>query len=323
MAEIAVSVQNLTKDFPRVRALDNVSFDVPRGALYGLLGPNGAGKTTLFSIAANFLFPSAGEIEVLGVNVRQISQLRGRYSMLPQDALFQANVPVIEQMITFCQLHGQNRKEAEEAADKALALVGLTDARKRAARTLSHGMTKRMALAQAFLGDPEVVFLDEPTSGLDPQNAANVRQLIRQMAGSRTVLISSHNLHEIQELCSHCAILDVGHLVSAGTMKELLGSDYLVRISFSKPHTPALLTALRGLANVREVDTPGPDQLELTLEVARSDGAKGQERDAVMRSVLQTLLTMDFVPRSLNPGAHLEQKFLEMTGGEGDDLGST
>src|SRR5436190_15325021 len=177
-SDSVVSVHRLTKHFGRVHALEDVSFDVPQGSLFGLLGPNGAGKTTLFSIAANFLFPTSGNIEVLGTNVRQISKLRGRYSMLPQDALFQSNVPVLEQMITFCQLHGQNRKEAEEAADKALALVGLTDARKRAARTLSHGMTKRMALAQAFLGDPEVVFLDEPTSGLDPQNASNVRELI-------------------------------------------------------------------------------------------------------------------------------------------------
>lgn len=317
-ADMAVSVRELTKDFGRVRALNNVSFDVPKGSLYGLLGPNGAGKTTLFSIAANFLFPTAGGIEVLGVDVRKISQLRGRYSMLPQDALFQSNVPVIEQMITFCQLHGQNRREAEEAADKALELVGLTDARARAARTLSHGMTKRMALAQAFLGDTEVVFLDEPTSGLDPQNAANVRQMVRQRAGAKTVLISSHNLNEIQEMCSHCAIIDKGKLVSAGPMKDLLGTDYLVRISLNKPHTPALLTALKGIAHVRGVETPTADQVELTLDVS-----KGQEKDNVMQNILATLTANGYVPRTINEGARLEQKFLQMTGGEGDDLGST
>jgi ABC-2 type transport system ATP-binding protein len=318
MSDQAVSVRNLSKHFGRVRALDDVSFTVPRGSLFGLLGPNGAGKTTLFSIAANFLFPTNGSIEVLDVNVQQISKLRGRYSMLPQDALFQANVPVLEQMITFCQLHGQNRKDAEEAADKALALVDLMDARKRAARTLSHGMTKRMALAQAFLGEPEVVFLDEPTSGLDPQNAANIRNLIRRMAGSRTIMISSHNLHEVQEMCSHCAIIDKGKLVSSGTMKDLLGSDYLVRISFNKPHTPALLTALQKIAHVRGVETPGVDQVELTLDVS-----KGQEKDNVMQTILGTLSANGFVPRTINEGAKLEQKFLQMTGGEGDDLGST
>lgn len=316
--DVVVSVRQLTKEFKRVRALDRVSFDVPRGSLFGLLGPNGAGKTTLFSIAANFLFPTGGGIEVLGTDVRQISQLRGKFSMLPQDALFQANIPIVEQLVTFCRLHGETQVEAVQAAERALDLVDLGKAMNRVARTLSHGMAKRLALAQAFLGDPEVVFLDEPTSGLDPQNAANIRELIRRMAGSRTVLISSHNLTEIQEMCSHCAILDKGKLVSAGTMKELLGSDYLVRITFNKPHSPMLLSAVQGLNHVRAVDTPGPDSLELTLDVSQ-----GQEKDAVMQAILQTLTAHGYVPRTLNEGAKLEQKFLEMTGGQGDDLGST
>src|SRR5579872_3149980 len=108
----AVAVERLTKRFGRLAALDEVSFEVPAGSLFGLLGPNGAGKTTLFSIAANFLQASEGAVRVLGVDVREISKLRGKFSMLPQDALFERNVPVLEQMITFCRLNGESKEAA-------------------------------------------------------------------------------------------------------------------------------------------------------------------------------------------------------------------
>lgn len=315
----AVSVKGLTKVFSgRVRALDDVTFDVPRASLFGLLGPNGAGKTTLFSIAANFLQPTAGDVEVLGVNVKEISRLRGKFSMLPQDALFERNVPIMEQIVTFCLLNGQSREEAKHSAEQALALVGLSDAMNRAAGALSHGMTKRMALAQAFLGEPDVVLLDEPTSGLDPQNASKIRRIIKDMAATRTVVISSHNLHEIQEICTHCAILDNGKIVSHGKMSEILGAEETVQITFGQPASQELLDKLAEVKCVTFVTQPAPQQVKLQLDL--SDGTK---RDEVVGEVLKASSALGFIPRTISEGSQLEERFLEITGGEGDMLGST
>ncbi|MCH8829812.1 MAG: ABC transporter ATP-binding protein [Planctomycetes bacterium] len=321
MAEnIAVSVRGLTKQFgSQVTALYRVSFDAPEKSLFGLLGPNGAGKTTLFSIAANFLQATEGYIEVLGINVLEISRLRGRFAMLPQDAQFDRNVPIVEQMITFCRLNGETRYEAQQSADEALDIVGLTEAGKRAARTLSHGMTKRLALAQAFLGDPDVVFLDEPTSGLDPQNAASIRALIREMAGKRTVVISSHNLAEIQQMCSHCAILHEGEIVSCGEMSELLGTEHTIRITFGKSVSPQLIVSVQDLPGVSAVEQPASDEMHIHLLTSDSS-----PKETVVESILSAAASQGYVPRTINEGSRLEERFLEMTGGgTGDNLGST
>jgi len=315
----AVSVKGLTKVFGRrVTALDNVSFDVPRASLFGLLGPNGAGKTTLFSVAANFLQATAGEVFVLGINVKEISRLRGKFSMLPQDALFERNVPVIEQMITFCLLNGQTRDEATQSAAAALEIVGLKEAMDRAAGALSHGMTKRLALAQAFLGTPEVVLLDEPTSGLDPQNAANIRKIIKKMSATRTVVISSHNLHEIQEICSHCAILDKGKIVACGPMSEILGAEETVQITYSKEITVELIERVCTAKSVALADQSAARQLRLQIDLA-----DGTTRDDVIGEVLRLSAELGFVPRTISEGSRLEDRFLEITGGTGDSLGST
>ncbi len=127
----AVKVTNLTKKFARQVALDGVNLEIPQNSLYGLLGPNGAGKTTLFSIAAGFLKPTDGTIEVLGVDVSRISHLRGKLAMLPQDAAFQGSIPVLEQLIMFSRLNGLDQAAARSAAEKALEMVGLPEVAKK------------------------------------------------------------------------------------------------------------------------------------------------------------------------------------------------
>ena len=204
----AVHIEGITKTFGKQKALDSVSFDIPAGSVFGLLGPNGAGKTTLFSIIANFLKADSGKIEVLGIDVANIGSLQGRLSILPQDALFQSNVPVREQLEFFGLLSGMSKQQAADETTRVLTMVQLMDAQKKNARALSHGMTKRLGIAQAFMGKPEVIVLDEPTAGLDPVNAAGVRRLINDIKtkANATLIISSHNLAEIQEMCAAVAI---------------------------------------------------------------------------------------------------------------------
>ncbi len=317
--DVAVSVRNLSKEFPRVLALDDVSFDIPSGALFGLLGPNGAGKTTLFSVAAGFLSATKGSVEVLGIDVREISRLQGRFTMLPQDAAFQGGIPVIDQLTMFARLSGASEEEAMRMSQDALELVGLGKVSKKSARTLSHGMLKRVALCQAFLGNPEVILLDEPTSGLDPETARHVRDLILNMRENRTVVISSHNLREIQDLCDHAAILNEGRLEVSTTMAELTSANFLLRVTLSSPLTSEAEAAIRGLEGVASVERTGAT--EFNVEMGLTDPS---QRDEALKRIQRLLLVdFDLAVRSIHEGASLEARFLELTGGTYDGASST
>ena len=309
---VGVSFRNVAKSFGSIQALKGVSFDVPQQSIYGLLGPNGAGKTTLFSIAAHFLMPNAGSIEVLGVDVRRISELQGRLTILPQDALFQRNVPIVEQLAFFRMLDGRTRKDAEADASRTLEQVGLGEYIHRRVHALSHGMIKRLGLAQAFLGEPEVVLLDEPTSGLDPANSRQIRDLIRQLHERRaTVVVSSHNLAEVQDLCDHIAILDEGHLVTCASVEEITRSGRKVDLRLSRPLDEAEIEGLRRVAGVATCEPRGGDgRYTVSLDLSGGD----LDMDGVTAALLRALLDLGVTPREVSEGSSLEDIFLKLTG---------
>jgi ABC-2 type transport system ATP-binding protein len=306
----AVRIQNVSKRFGDIQALIDVGFDVPPHSIFGLLGPNGAGKTTLFSIVANFLKADSGAIEVLGRSTRRISELQGRLTILPQDAAFQRSTPILQQLVFFRMLDGQDRATAEQEVNRTLELVGLDDYAKRGARALSHGMMKRLGVAQAFLGTPEVILLDEPTSGLDPANARQIRDLILELRERTTIVISSHNLAEIQDLCDHVAILDKGRVVACGSVAELTSSSRELDLRLSRRLGEDELARLSSLDVVASVDGhAAPDY------AVRLDLDEDRDWDDAVASVLRTLLDLGTVPRRFYEGQSLEQHFLAVTGG--------
>ena len=314
----AVSIRGLSKRFGRTQALREVSFEVPSHSIFGLLGPNGAGKTTLFSLTANFLRADAGTVEVLGIDTRQISRLQGRLTILPQDAQFQRNVPILDQLVFFRRLAGRTKSQAQEEVLHTLDLVGLQAVARRRVGSLSHGMVKRLGVAQAFLGHPEVILLDEPTAGLDPANARQIRDLVRQLQQSTTILVSSHNLGEVQELCDHVAILDHGRLVLAGSVAEITRSRRECQLGLSRPLQEVerqRLTALRGVRDVEPVSTSATAVTAADYLVILDLSAAGLDQDAVVSALLKTVLDMGIAPRKLMEGHSLESQFLEVTGG--------
>ncbi len=317
----AVSIKGLSKRFGRIQALSDVSFEVPSRSIFGLLGPNGAGKTTLFSVTANFLKANAGTVEVLGIDTRYISRLQGRLSILPQDAQFQRNVPILDQLVFFRLLAGRTKQQAQEEVMHTLDMVGLQAVAKRRVTSLSHGMIKRLGVAQAFLGHPEVILLDEPTAGLDPANARQVRDLIKRLQESATIMVSSHNLGEIQELCDHVAILDHGRLVLAGSVDEITRSHRECHLGLSRPLQDGELQRLGAIPGVVSIEPASAATGNLNHEARSAEylvkldlSADGLCQDAVIAGLLRTALDMGITPRKLTEGRSLETQFLEVTG---------
>ncbi|MCD4653770.1 ABC transporter ATP-binding protein, partial [bacterium] len=174
----ALEISNLKKKYRKQVALKDLNLRVPRGAIMGLIGPNGAGKTTAFAIIAGLLRSDGGTINVLGQGTYNPVKHKGQLALLPQDAMIPGHSRVRETLVHFGQLQGLEHKAALFDADKTLEWVDLSDRANSAVSTLSHGMIRRISVAQAFIGVPELVLLDEPTSGLDPQQVVRVRDMI-------------------------------------------------------------------------------------------------------------------------------------------------
>jgi ABC-2 type transport system ATP-binding protein len=304
-----VSVRGLTKRYGAKLAVDGLDLDVPKGAVFGLLGPNGAGKSTTFGILCGWLRASAGEASVLGVPCGKLHQLRGRVAALPQDARFPARVPVRRQLIHYARLNGLSAPEAARTTDESLARVAMSEAANLRGFELSHGMLKRVALAQALVGAPEIVFLDEPTAGLDPKSAFAIKQLIGSLAPACSVVVSSHNLAELQEICTHGAILDHGKLVQAGTIETLTRrhAEIAVELRAGAPIPESELRTRFG-ADAIEVTTQ-PERP--TLLRIRFEG----DRDPadVIRDALELLLQHRAPILGVQRGTSLERAFLDAT----------
>ncbi|MBI5545858.1 MAG: ABC transporter ATP-binding protein, partial [Deltaproteobacteria bacterium] len=181
--EPAIALEGVTRRYGALVAVNEVSLLIPRGAVYGLIGPNGAGKTTTFSMICGYLKPDAGAVRVLGHRAGDLGALKGRLGALPQDASLPANDLVGNALVFYARLLGMPKPQAIRAVQEGLERVGLSQWWRVRCGALSHGMAKRVGLAQAFLGSPEVVLLDEPTAGLDPKSAFHLREYIKQQRG--------------------------------------------------------------------------------------------------------------------------------------------
>jgi ABC-2 type transport system ATP-binding protein len=291
-----------------------VSLTIEMGSVYGLVGPNGAGKTTTFSMMAGFLRPTEGSLEVLGFAPTAVDDLRARVGVLPQDALLPASDEVGELLVHFARLQDVPRSKAIETARRALGEVQGGDWWKQRCGSLSHGMAKRVALAQAFLGDPDVVLLDEPTAGLDPRVAWEVRRFIKAKRGRSTIVVSSHNLQELEEICDAAAILDRGRVVAAGRMAELTASNDEVRVKVArgtKRGTGPGSVPMQGLRELPTVKTVEFDDEEFEI-VVRFE-RKQADAETVIGEVLSTLLGNQVRISGVTKGRGLEQRVMDLT----------
>jgi ABC-type multidrug transport system ATPase subunit len=299
-----VSVRGLHKRYGSTVAVESVDFDVPRGAVFGLLGPNGAGKSTTLGVLCGWLRASQGSASILGRPCHALYSLRGRVASLPQDASFPPQIAVGEQLAHFARLQGITGPAARKEAERALDLVDLLEAAPLRGIELSHGMLKRVGLAQALMGSPEVIILDEPTAGLDPKNSRRIKDLVASLAPERTVLVSSHNLADIQEICSHGLILDHGRVVALGDIAALTRRGAEINIEFE---------AGAALPSEALVTRFGREQLELGDGNLRIRFTSEDETAEVIADALRLLLDAGTPILGVSRGTSLEKTFLEIT----------
>jgi ABC-type multidrug transport system ATPase subunit len=314
MRGCAVRVERVTKRFGAKTAVDGVTFAIDEGSVHGLIGPNGAGKTTIFSMLAGYLEPGEGVVEVLGLAPKSVDRLRARLGVLPQDALLPPGDTVGEFLVDMARLQDIPAVKAEPCARRALEEVSGKEWWSQRCGSLSHGMAKRVALAQAFLGEPEVVLLDEPTAGLDPRVAFEVRQLVATKRGRCTIVVSSHNLQELESLCDGAIVLDRGRVVASGTMGELTAANEQVRILVARGTTRGTqggqvpVQELRDLPVVKSAEFD-EDRLEIAVLFER----KQADAETVIGQVLALLLRNQVRISGVTKGHGLEQRVMDLT----------
>ena len=246
-----IACHQLNKSFASKKALDNVSFSCESDSPIALIGPNGAGKTTLLSILCDYLRPSSGTVEILGLPPGH-RELRGKIAALPQDAQFDPSLSIGHQLQFYARLQGCSRQQAKQETLRVLHLMDLQNNLDNLPGSLSHGMRKRAAIAQALIGNPKLVLLDEPTAGLDPANAKNIRQQISAISGNTHFIISSHNIHELERLCQSVLYLNNGQLTQEN-LQQTPDNDRYLTIHMTDIDKQQWLSAVQNLDGVKNV----------------------------------------------------------------------
>jgi ABC-2 type transport system ATP-binding protein len=292
-----VTIEHLSKSFGGgVLAVDDLSLVIEEGQVYGLLGPNGAGKTTTLRTLLGLVHPSSGRACLFGQQVHSGSPTLERVGTLVESPGFVPHISGLENLQLFWRAGGRPLSEAD--FDAALEIAGLGDALRRKYKTYSHGMKQRLGLAQALLGRPDVLVLDEPSSGLDPQQMREMREVVRRIAErGATVLLSSHLLGEVEQLCTHAAVMNKGRLVSAGTVAELMGSTTTVYLEIDDVgRARSVLEALSGVSRITS-ELPG-----LSIEL------NGIQRKAVVAALVGAGVGVETVTSR----HRLEDAFIEL-----------
>ncbi len=260
-----IEVTNLTKKYGDNVAVDHLSFRVEKGQIYGFLGPNGAGKSTTMNMITGYIAPTEGTVAIDGRDIqKEPEEARRRIGYLPEMPPLYMEMTVEEYLSFAAQLKKIPRADQKARIEKGMEMTGILEVRGRLIRNLSKGYRQRVGLAQAVLGDPEVIILDEPSVGLDPKQIIEIRDLIRGLGKEHTVILSSHILSEVSAICDHIMIISHGHLVASdspeGLRKLMSGSMELqLTVRGGKEELAEALAGLEGIASMESMTAPRED----------------------------------------------------------------
>jgi ABC-2 type transport system ATP-binding protein len=304
-----IEVQHLTKRYGRVTAVDDVSFRVERGEILGFLGPNGAGKTTTMRVITGYMPPTDGRVVVAGFDVfDQPIEAKKRMGYLPETPPLYPDMTIREYLTFVAKIKGVAAGERKVRVDRAMARTRVTDMKDRHCGKLSKGYRQRVGLAQALLHNPDVLVLDEPTAGLDPKQIIETRQLIHELAGDHTIILSTHILPEVAQTCQRVVIINKGKVVAVDTpdnlTRQLRGAETMYVLVDGGDAT-ALLEGVAGVTRVAASDRHGA-AVGYEVESTRGEDVRRELARAVVSGGLGLL---ELRPSRMS----LEEIFLQVT----------
>ena len=307
-----IEVSHLSKSYGSRPAVQDLSFTVPDGQIYGLLGPNGAGKSTIMNILTGYLAPTEGEVKVAGFRLpEQAQQAKACVGYLPEQPPLYPEMTVQEYLDFVAELKGVKHAQRKQQVLAAARRTGLEEVvLPRVIRSLSKGYRQRVGIAQALLGSPQLIILDEPTVGLDPAQVIEIRNLIRELGRAHTVILSSHILSEVQAVCQQVLILSKGHLVAVGSPEELgetLNPGSRLRAT-AQGETDTVLAAVRSVPGICRVELESAADGQVTFTAESEDAA--DRRAAVSRALTETGCTVLALAAE---NRSLEEVFLALT----------
>ena len=305
-----VNIDHLRKDFGATRAVDDISFSFASGQIIGFVGPNGAGKTTTMRILATLDEPTSGDAKIDDVSIVEVPEQARRLIGFVPDALpMHRDISVHEYLDFFARAYGLTGTQRRQVVENIEEFTNLTDIREKTLYTLSKGMKQRVSLARALIHDPPVLVMDEPASGLDPRARVELRELLRALSSQgKAILISSHILTELSEICDGAVIIEHGRIVTAGTLQEIIKSDVEQHTVLIRPlnRQDDLSRSLLLMPNVAAVN-----QLGNEIEV-RITGSEETCSDLLANLIRDEYRIVEFRQQ----GSDLESVFMDVTKGE-------
>jgi len=261
-----IAINQLTKSYGTQKAVDNISFEVKPGEILGFLGPNGAGKTTTMKMITQYLDPDQGQITINGKAIGSEPEHKRKIGYLPEHNPLYMDMPVMDYLSFTAALQGVAKSRIQDQVRNMVMMCGLDVEKHKKISELSKGYRQRVGLAQAMIHDPEILILDEPTTGLDPNQIVEIRELIKRLGSSKTVILSTHILPEVEATCDRILIINRGQIVADGTAdtlrKQSQGTQVL-RVKIEDGETVVIKEKLEALSSIQTVDIMEQNRFEV------------------------------------------------------------
>ncbi|MBQ2938073.1 MAG: ABC transporter ATP-binding protein [Clostridia bacterium] len=311
-----IEVKNITKKYGSFTAVENISFKINEGEIIGLLGPNGAGKSTTMNMITGYIEPTEGEIIIEGYNMAQKPRkAKSQIGYMPEGVPLYSDLTVKEFVTYMAELKKVDKKIRKEKVDKIIEKTGLKDVEKKLTRNLSRGYKQRVSMAGALVGEPKILILDEPTVGLDPKQITEIRELIRELGKTHTIILSSHILSEVSQICNKVIIINEGKIVAVDTPENLekkvsTNNNIYVTVEDSENKMD---TIKEKIADIKEVKLIKENEDGTKQYILESDG------DVDLRKIIFTEFAKENITifEMKKPDATLEDAFMKLIeGGE-------
>ena len=309
-----IEVKNITKKYGSFTAVDNISFKIEEGEIIGLLGPNGAGKSTTMNMITGYIEPTEGEISIEGFDIsKKPKKAKSQIGYMPEGVPLYSDLTVKEFVTYMAELKKVDRKTRKEKVEKIIEQTGLKDVEKKLTRNLSRGYKQRVSMAGALVGEPKILILDEPTVGLDPKQITEIRALIKELGKTHTVILSSHILSEVSQICDKVIIINKGKIVAEDTPENLenkTSNSNIVYITIEDPENKieTMKDKINGIKNIKFIE-------ELEDKTKKYEITANKENEDLRKEIFKEFAKEGITIFEMKkPEATLEDAFMKIIG---------